>query len=65
MATLLVDDGTLLVHHIVVFEQALTDAEVVLLDLLLCALDALRDHAALDTLAFLEAHTVHHAGDTL
>ena len=59
MTAFLVDDGTLLVHHIIVLDQALTDTEVVLFDLLLCALDALRDHWALDHLAILESKTVH------
>ena len=65
VAALLVDHGALLVHHVVVFEQALADAEVVLLDLLLCTLDALRDHRSLDALSLLEAETVHHGGDAL
>ena len=61
VTTLLVDNGTLLVHHVVIFEQVLTDTEVVLLNLLLCALDALRNHGALDTLAILEAELVHNS----
>ena len=40
MATVLIYDGTLSVHHVIVFKQALTDTEVVLLNLLLSALDA-------------------------
>jgi hypothetical protein len=40
VATLLVDNGALLVHHIVVLQQTLTNTEVVLLDLLLGTLDA-------------------------
>ena len=65
MTALLVDNGALLVHHIVVFEQVLTNTEVVLLNLLLCALDVLGDHTTLDALALLEAQTVHHRGDAL
>ena len=65
MTALLIDDGTLLVHYVVVLEQALTHAEMVLLDLLLGALNALRDHRTLNHLAFLEAKTVHDAGNTL
>ena len=41
VTALLVDDGTLLVHHVVVLNQTLTDTEVVLLNLLLGALDTL------------------------
>ena len=44
----LVDDLALLVHHVVVLEDALADQEVLLLDLLLGALDLLREHLVLD-----------------
>ena len=40
VTTLLVDNRTLFVHHVIIFQQTLTDTEVVLLYLLLCALDA-------------------------
>ena len=65
MTALLVDDCTLLVHDVVVFKQVLTDAEVILLDLLLCVLDAASNHAVLNHLAILEAKAVHHSGNTL
>ena len=65
VTALLVDNGALLVHHIIVLEQMLTNTEVVLLDLLLCALDVLGDHTTLDALTLLEAQTVHHRGDAL
>ena len=55
VTTLRIDYGTLLVHHVIVFEQTLTDAEVVLLDLLLGALYLLGDHRRLEHLALLEA----------
>ena len=58
-----IDDLALRVHHVVVFEQALADAEVVLLDLLLGALDGTRHHAGLNHLALLQTHAVHHRGD--
>ena len=61
MLTLRVDEVSLLVHHIVVLDKALTDTEVVLLDFLLRPLDRARYHAVLDHLTFLEAHAVHHA----
>ena len=50
-----VDALALLVHDLVVFEQVLADLEVAFFDLLLGALDAARDHAALDGLALLHA----------
>ena len=65
MAALLVDDGTLFVHYIVVLEQTLADAEVILLDLFLRILDAAGNHRVLYHLAFLETETVHDACDTL
>ena len=57
VATLGIDYFTLLVEHIVVFEQALTDAEVVLLDLLLRILDRLVEQRVLDHIVF--RHTEH------
>src|SRR3954452_16600373 len=45
-----VDDLALLVHHVVVLEDALADQEVLLLDLLLGVLDLLREHPGLDGL---------------
>ena len=45
-----VDALALLVHHLVVFQEVLADVEVALFDFLLGALDAPRDHAALDGL---------------
>ena len=65
VTTFLVDDGTLFVHHVIIFNQTLTDTEVVLLNFLLGALDTLRDHRTLNHLTLLETQTVHHGGDTL
>src|SRR6185295_14541691 len=42
----------LLVHHVVVLEDALADEEVLLLDLALGVLDLLREHLRLDRLLF-------------
>jgi hypothetical protein len=55
LGALLVDDLALIVGDVVVFEQVLAGVEVVRLDLALRALDLLREHAALDDLAFLHA----------
>ena len=65
VAAALVDDLALGVHHVVVFQKALPDAEVVLLHLLLGPLDALGDHAGLDDLPFFVAHPVHHLAHAL
>ena len=65
MVAALVDHRPLAVHHIVILQQALTDAEVVLLHLLLRALDARRHHPVLDHFAFLQAHGVHQLRDAL
>ncbi len=48
LAAVLVDDAPLLVHHVVVLENALSDQEVLLLDLLLGVLDLLREHLRLE-----------------
>ena len=60
-----VDEVTLLVHDIIVFDESFTDTEVVLLDFLLRPFDGVGDHRVLDHLTFLEAQTVHDTGDTL
>ncbi len=60
VAAFLVDHRALLVHHVIIFQQVLADAEVVLLDLLLCAFYRLRNHLVLNHLALLEAQAVHH-----
>src|SRR3954451_14987538 len=50
LVAVLVDDLALLVHDVVVLEDALADEEVLLLDLLLGLLDLLRQHPGLDGL---------------
>ena len=53
--TLGVDDGALLVHHVVVLEHVLTDLVVAGFDGLLCGAHALGHGLGLDRLAFLHA----------
>ena len=65
VAAALVYDLALRVHDVVVFEEALADAEVVFLDLLLRALDRLGDHAVLDHIALDVAQSVHHLGNSV
>ena len=60
MTATLIDDFTLGVHHVIVLEESLTDTEVILLDLLLCTLYGLVEHAVLKDFSFLEAKTIHH-----
>ena len=60
-----VDHGTLLVHHVVVFQQAFTDAEVVFFHFLLGPFDGLGNHAVFNHFTFLEAQLVHHAGNAV
>jgi len=50
-----VEDLALIIHDLVVFEQALADLEVAFLDLLLGLLNALADPLVIDGLAFLPA----------
>ncbi len=65
MATLRIDNVTLLVHYIVVLYQSLTDTEVILLHFLLRTLDRVGNHRMLNHLALFEAHLVHHGCNTL
>ena len=58
-----VDGAALLVHHVVVLEQVLSDREVLRLDLLLRALDRLRHHPVLDRDALLHSEPQHEAAD--
>lgn len=51
------------VHHVIVFEQPLADAEVVFLNLALRAFDRLGHHAGLNDFSLLETHAVHQTGD--
>ena len=60
-----VDHGALLVHDVVVLQQAFTNAEVVFLDLLLGTLYLLGNHRTLQHLALLETELVHDGSDTL
>ena len=57
-AALRVDDLALLVEHVVVLEHLLAHVEVHLLDALLGALDALRQHLVLDRLILARAELV-------
>ena len=65
VTALLIDDGALLIHYIIIFKQMLTNTEVVLFHLLLCTLNAVRNHRVVEALTFLESQTVHHFGNTL
>ena len=61
-----VEDLALLVHHVVIFEQALADAEVVLLDFFLRTFDGLCDQAVLNALAFIHGtHAAHNVGNAV
>ena len=60
MVATVVDVGTLLVHHVVIFKQALADAEVVFLNAFLGVADSVGHHAALDTFALFETEGVEH-----
>src|SRR5215469_6412093 len=60
-----VDDLSLLVHHVVVFEEVLADLEVARLHALLGGADGPGDQLVLDRLAFLHAEPLHDALDAL
>ena len=57
-----VDDFALLVHDVIVFEEALADTEVVLFHFLLGALDGAVDHLVLNHFSFFESEAVHDFG---
>ena len=59
-SSLLVDDLSLFVHYLIVLQQALTDAEVVVLDLLLCRLDRFGQRFMLDLLSFRDSQRIEH-----
>ena len=65
VATLGIDNCTLLIHHVIIFQQTLTDTEVVFFHLLLCTLNGVGDHLVLNHFTFLEAETVHYTGDAV
>ena len=64
MVTFFVDDGSLFVHHVVIFEEAFSDAEVVFFYFLLCPFDALVNHGCFDSFPFLESESVHDGSDS-
>ena len=65
MVTFFIHNIPLLVHHVIIFQQAFTDAKVVFFHFLLRPFDRLGDHAVLDHFAFFITHAVHKARDTL
>src|SRR5690606_31303632 len=65
MLAFAINNISLLVHHIIILKQALTNAEIVFLNLLLCALNAVADHAVLDHITFLVSQFIHQSGNSL
>ena len=59
----LVNDFTLDVHHVIIFQQPFPDAEVVLFDFFLRPFDGFGDHRVLDHFAFFQSQPVHDPGD--
>ena len=57
--------GTLLVHHVIVFKQTLTNTEVVFFYLLLGTFDRLGYHAVFNHFTFLESHLIHPVSQTV
>ena len=56
-----VDDGALLIHHVVILQRAFADGEVLLLHFALGALDSVIEPTVLDGFTFLQSKTRHHA----
>ena len=59
MVTFCVDDITLLIHHVIVLNEAFTHAEVVFFHFLLRAFNGIGHHVMLDHLSFLDTHLIH------
>ena len=64
MVALLIDDFPLGVHHVVVFEQAFADTEVVLFDFSLGTCDGFGNHREFDHFSFFKTQPVHYFGDS-
>ena len=58
-----IDSLTLIVHHVIVLEQSLTDTEVVFLDLALSLLDTVRQHLALECILLSHTEFIHCSSD--
>ena len=56
--TLCINDLTLLIHDLVIFQQVLSDTKVVILDLFLCTFDGVGKHLMFDLLAFFHAKRI-------
>ena len=63
VATAIVDDLTLLVHHVVVLEQVFADLEVAGLHLFLRSLDGAGDQRMFDHFPLFGTQPVHNGGD--
>ena len=64
MVAFLIDDFPLGVHHVVVFEQAFADTEVVLFDFSLGTFDGFGNHRVFDHFSFFKTQPVHYFGDS-
>jgi len=65
LVALFINDFTLIVGHIIVFEQLLADIEVALFDLALCRFQRTADQRVLDRLAFRHFQAHHDAVQTV
>ena len=63
LASLAVDDVALLVHDVIVFEDALTGLEVAALDRALRLLDGVGEHLMVKRGVLIDLHRVHKAGE--
>ena len=64
-AALSVNDFTLLVHHIIIFDKVFTNIKIVRFHLGLSILNGPADQIVLNRLAFLHAQPLHDAGHSL
>ena len=60
----LINDLSLLIHNLIVFQQILTDSKVIALDLLLCFLNRTGEHLMLDLFSVLYTQCVEYTHQT-
>ena len=65
MTTLFIDNRTLFIHYVIIFQQTLTDTEVVFFNLLLSTLNTIWNHWTLNTLTIFKAESIHYLSNTL
>ena len=64
-SSFLVDNLSLFIHYLVIFQKVLTDSKVIALNLLLRRLNRIRQHLMLDLFTVFHTKRVKHSHQTL